>query len=101
MYTGWWPFGVWAFPKGYQKPSAGYGDRELLEGLWYYEDGYSTHPDAYDKRIDELLSKNKTLKRAAPESETRSNGAPGAMPALAQACPCFRMKHIPLPAIDR
>lgn len=64
MYTGWYPLGVLAFPEGYGKPSPGYGDRRLLEGLWYYEDGYSTQPDAYDKRIDELLSKNKRFREA-------------------------------------
>jgi hypothetical protein len=64
MYTGWWPLGVRAYPEGYPEypPPFKYGDRELLEGLWYYEDGYSLHPDAYDKIIDELLGKNKMLK---------------------------------------
>lgn len=62
MYTGWWPLGVYAYPEGYRKPSRGYGDRELLEGLWYYEDGYSVDPNAYDKMIDELLRKGGKLK---------------------------------------
>jgi hypothetical protein len=74
MGFGMWPLGVQAYPEGYPKypPPFKYGDRELLQGLWYYEDGYSTHPEAYDKRTDELLSKNKMLQRAVPESETRS-----------------------------
>ena len=55
MYTGWWPLGVCAYPDGYRKPSYARGDRELLEGLWYYEDGYRVDPNACDKMIDELL----------------------------------------------
>ena len=73
MGFGMWPLGVRAYTEDYPKypPPFKYGDRELVKGLWYYEDGYSIHPDAYDKRIDELLSKNKKLKRAVPESEAR------------------------------
>ncbi len=72
---GMWPLGVHVYPEDHPQypPPFKYGDRELVKGLWYYEDGYSLHPDAYDKRIDELLSKNKALKRAVPESETRSD----------------------------
>ena len=75
MGLGLWPLGVQAYPESYPEypPPFKYGDRKLLEGLWYYEDGYSIHSEAYDKRIDELLSKNKKLKRAVPESEARSS----------------------------
>ncbi len=64
MYGGWWPLGVRAYPEDYPKhsPPFRYGDRMLLEGLWYFEDGYSAHPDAYDRKIDELLSKCGKLK---------------------------------------
>ncbi len=73
MGFGMWPLGVRAYPEGYPRypPPFKYGDRELLKGLWYYEDGYSLHPEAYDKRIDQLLSRNKNVKRAVPESEAR------------------------------
>jgi hypothetical protein len=75
MGFGMWPLGVRAYPEGYPDypPPFKYGDRQLLKGLWYYEDGYRTHPDAYDKRIDELLSKNKKLKRVLPGSDARSS----------------------------
>lgn len=57
MYSGWTPLGVYAYRQGYptRSPPFKYGDRELLEGLWYYDDGYRAHPDAYDKKIDALL----------------------------------------------
>lgn len=64
MYGGWWPLGVHAYPAGHPEPRFGYGDRQLLEGLWYFEDGYSTHPEDYDRRIDELLSKGGKLKKS-------------------------------------
>lgn len=74
MYTGWWPLGVHAYPEGYPEypPPFKYGDRELLEGLWYYEDGYSLHPDAYDEIIDKLLGKNQQLKNATSASDPNS-----------------------------
>ncbi len=71
----WWPLGVWAFPEGYEKRCIGYGDRELVKGLWYYEHGYSKDPDVYDKNIDELLSKNRKLRKASPTSDPNSNPA--------------------------
>jgi hypothetical protein len=76
MYTGWWPLGVRVYPEGYPEypPPFKYGDRELLKGLWYYEDGYSLHPDAYDKVIDELLGKNHKLKTTTPGSDPNSSG---------------------------
>ena len=90
MGFGLWPLGVYAYPEDFPQhpPPFKYGDRKLLEGLWYYEDGYSLDPNAYDKRIDRLLSRNKKLKRAVPKSNVRSSWMLGAMPALAQACSC-------------
>ena len=73
MYTGWSPLGVWAFPKGYEKPSVGYGDRKLIEGLWYYDDGYSVDPNAYDKVIDGILERCGKLKSSA---KGRDEGLP-------------------------
>ena len=78
MYTGWSPLGVWAFPKGYEKPSVGYGDRKLIEGLWYYDDGYSFHPDEYDKVIGEILEKCGKLK--SPERTDSSGGKDKGLP---------------------
>jgi len=54
-------FGVFAYPEDYkQPPFVGFklGDRELLPGLWYYDDGYEGNP-GYDKKIDGLLQKRK------------------------------------------
>jgi hypothetical protein len=40
------PMGVRVYPEGYAKshPEASYGDRKLLEGLWYYDQGYRDNP---------------------------------------------------------
>ncbi len=75
MGFGMWPLGVQTYPEDYPKypPPFRYGDRELVKGLWYYEDGYSLHPKEYDRRIDQLLGRNKKLKRAVPESNARSS----------------------------
>jgi len=52
-------FGVNAYPEDYKKPSwSVYGDKELIDGLWYYDDGYRGHPE-YDKRIEALMQKGK------------------------------------------
>lgn len=71
----WWPMGVRAYPEDYPRypPPFKYGDRELLDGLWYCEDGYNLHPDEYDKAIDEFLRKNKTLKGTTTESDLNSS----------------------------
>lgn len=52
-------FGVLAYTEDYQKASwAVYGDKELIPGLWYYDDGYEGNP-RYQKKIDALLQKRK------------------------------------------
>jgi hypothetical protein len=50
--------GVVAYPEDYKKPSDSfsYGDRKVVDGLWYYEDDYN---EALDKRIEELMQKRK------------------------------------------
>lgn len=35
-----------------------YGDRELVPGLWYYDDGYDENP-RYDKKVEALLNSDK------------------------------------------
>ena len=59
MHGGMDHFGVRMYPQDYQEPDRyfKYGDRELLDGLWYYDDGYIHNPE-YDKRIDALIEKN-------------------------------------------
>ena len=52
-------FGVEAYTEDYKKPSySEYGDKELIPGLWYYDDGYDGNPE-YDKRIEALMKKGK------------------------------------------
>ena len=53
-------FGIWIYPVDYKPPSRNfkYGDRELLPGLWYYDDGYIDNLE-YDKRIDDLIEEHK------------------------------------------
>ncbi|MHC4302004.1 MAG: hypothetical protein ACYS7Y_32475 [Planctomycetota bacterium] len=60
MHGGMDHFGVRIYPEDYKEPDRyfKYIDRELLPGLWYYDDGYIHNPE-YDKRIDTLIEKNK------------------------------------------
>lgn len=59
MFGGLDHFGVLAYSEDYKKPSRSeYGDREILAGLWYYDDGYDRNPK-YDKTIDALIAKYK------------------------------------------
>lgn len=53
-------FGVNIYPENYKEPKRNfkYGDRELLPGLWYYDEGYDYGPEKYDKRIDELIEEH-------------------------------------------
>ena len=57
MHGGMDHFGVNIYPENYKEPERNfqYGDRELLPGLWYYDEGYHYGPEEYDKRIDELI----------------------------------------------
>jgi len=55
-------FGVYAYPEDYKKPPViGFklGDKKLIDGLWYYDDGYRVRPEDYDKRIEALRPKGK------------------------------------------
>lgn len=53
-------FGVTAYTEEYLEsgPKQKYGDRELIPGLWYYDDGYHEDPE-FGKKIDELIEKPK------------------------------------------
>jgi len=54
-------FGVRIYPEDFNKPYPGftYGDRKLLEGLVYYDEGYDFNPEYYGKKIEKLLQKRK------------------------------------------
>ena len=53
-------FGILAYTEDYKNPSWSdkYGDRELISGLWYYDDNYKKIPN-YDARVEALLQKRK------------------------------------------
>lgn len=53
-------FGVRAYPEDYEEPHSAfkYGDKMLIDGLWYYDDGYNINPE-YDKSIDAIMQKGK------------------------------------------
>jgi len=55
-------FGCYAYPEDYKPPCERfhYGDKELVPGLWYYDEGYSDNP-GYDKKIVALLKKRKQV----------------------------------------
>jgi hypothetical protein len=55
-------FGIQAYPENY-KPcfDSKLGDKELLPGLWYYDDKYKKKPN-YNKEIDTLLLKENQKK---------------------------------------
>ncbi len=57
-------FGITAYKKDFLQPFQDfhYGDKELISGLWYYDDNYSNNP-GYDKIIDNKIKKNKYLKK--------------------------------------
>jgi len=59
-------FGVSAYPEDYKKPphTEKLGDKKLLDGLWYYDDGYQycdspEEYEEYDKQIEALRPKGK------------------------------------------
>ncbi|MGB2862433.1 MAG: hypothetical protein WBC05_03835 [Sedimentisphaerales bacterium] len=58
MCGGFHHYGVMAYPENYEKPRDNfkYGDKKIIDGLWYYEDGYNPK---YDKWIESLLKKGK------------------------------------------
>ncbi len=60
MHGGMTHFGVRIYPEDYKEPDRyfKYVDRELLPGLWYYDDGYIHNPE-YDKRIEKLIDENR------------------------------------------
>jgi hypothetical protein len=54
-------YGVKIFPEGFKAPRShyfSYGNRELLPGLWYYDEEYRYIPQ-YDKTIDSIIQKGK------------------------------------------
>lgn len=58
MHGGMEHFGVRIYPEDFNEPDSRfkYGDRKLLEGLWYYDDEYLYRPDEYDRQMDVLIA---------------------------------------------
>lgn len=58
MLGGFHHYGVTAYPENYEKPSQSFkfGDKKIIDGLWYYEDGYNPR---YDRKINALIKKGK------------------------------------------
>lgn len=57
-------FGVNIYPEDFKEPERNfkYGDRELLPGLWYYDEGYLRNPE-FDKTIEKLIEEHGTLEK--------------------------------------
>ncbi|HEC03447.1 MAG TPA: hypothetical protein ENI81_07915 [Phycisphaerales bacterium] len=53
-------YGVKVYPEGFKPPGDRfrYGHRELLPGLWYYDDRYRRDP-GYNETIDEIIKTGK------------------------------------------
>ncbi len=62
MHGGMDHLGVYAYPEDFEMldTSFKYGNRELIEGLWYYDDEYFNNP-TYDKKIEALIQKGKKV----------------------------------------
>lgn len=54
-------FGVIACPKGIDDSLAhgSDGGKKLLDGLWYYDDGYREDPGGYEKKIEALRPRDR------------------------------------------
>jgi len=59
MHGGMEHFGVRIYPDDVNEADSGfaYGDRKLLEGLWYYDEQYNYGREEYDKQIDGLIAR--------------------------------------------
>jgi hypothetical protein len=79
MFSGWWPFGVYAYPEGYKRrfPRQKYGDRQLIDGLWYYDDGYNFRPEEYDKIIETMVRECGELRSEEEHPTMTEPNAPG------------------------
>jgi hypothetical protein len=51
-------FGVYAYPANFEMPTPDFrlGDKELVDGLWYYDDAYESDAK-HRNRIDALIER--------------------------------------------
>lgn len=70
MHGGFHHYGVTAYPENFEKPSHSfsYGDKKIIDGLWYYEDGYNPR---YNKWVEKMIQKGKMRNQA--EQNQRDN----------------------------
>ena len=56
---------MYAYPEDFKRRFPfEYHDREMLKGLWYYDDLYRHgRKDEYDRKVDAMLSKCGKLKK--------------------------------------
>ena len=59
-----WNFGVNAYREDFNEPFPffDYGDRELVPGLWYYDEQYNYDPN-FTNKIETMIKKNKYLNK--------------------------------------
>ena len=67
MHGGFVHFGFWAYSKSFKEPYPNYkyGARQLIDGLWYYDDGYSDDNPRYKKKVDAWIEEGKKKQREA------------------------------------
>jgi hypothetical protein len=71
MHGGMDHFGLYVYPEGYKTQGSDYyGDRQLIPGLWYYDDGYLHNPN-YDKRIDALIEAHRARSEIVTDEPAR------------------------------
>lgn len=59
--------GVCAYPESFSRQACAVrGDRELIPGLWYYDDGYEARPRDWDRHIEKLRRKAKSPQPGTP-----------------------------------
>ncbi|MBC8472030.1 MAG: hypothetical protein H8D56_21440 [Planctomycetes bacterium] len=60
LHGGFLNYGVTAYPEDYQyDPNLHYNEKQLIPGLWYYDDDYRDKNPKHQKRIDALIQKGK------------------------------------------
>jgi len=47
-------------------PNFKYANKELIPGLWYYDDTWDDNPDYWKKKIEALLQKRKQAREGQP-----------------------------------
>ena len=65
LHGGFLHYGVWAYPEDYKEPGINfkYGDKKLLDGLWYYNEDYEGNPK-HQKKIEALIQKGRMRNQA-------------------------------------